>query len=107
LKRNNERKKCKFHRKKRQEMQFLANGPDIPEVLLGAHEKGRVVFFCGSGISYPAGLPCFSYNERGRLPQSLAVGYTGCDMHSGAELQTRGEPIKVNDTTKFVGMDVS
>lgn len=28
-------------------------------------------------------------------------------MHSGAELQTRGEPIKVNDTTKFVGMDVS
>jgi len=40
-------------------MQFLANGPDIPESLLTAHEEGRVVFFCGAGISYPAGLPCF------------------------------------------------
>lgn len=40
-------------------MQFLANGPDIPETLLQAHEEGRVVFFCGAGISYPAGLPGF------------------------------------------------
>ena len=40
-------------------MQFIANGPDIPDVLLQAHEEGRVVFFCGAGISYPAGLPGF------------------------------------------------
>jgi len=40
-------------------MQFIANGPDIPETLLDAHEEGRVVFFCGAGISYPAGLPGF------------------------------------------------
>lgn len=40
-------------------MQFVANGPDIPEALLQAHEEGRVVFFCGAGISYPAGLPGF------------------------------------------------
>jgi len=40
-------------------MQFIKNGPDIPERLLQAHEEGRVVFFCGSGISYPAGLPGF------------------------------------------------
>ena len=40
-------------------MQFVANGPDIPERLLQAHEDGRVVFFCGAGISYPAGLPGF------------------------------------------------
>ena len=40
-------------------MQFVANGPDIPEALLQAHEEGRVVFFCGAGISYPAGLPDF------------------------------------------------
>ena len=40
-------------------MQFIANGPDIPETLLDAHEEGRVVFFCGAGISYPAGLPDF------------------------------------------------
>ncbi|MCP9468443.1 MAG: hypothetical protein NNA31_00440 [Nitrospira sp.] len=41
-------------------MQFVRNGPDIPERLLQAHEEGRVVFFCGAGISYPAGLPGFS-----------------------------------------------
>ncbi len=40
-------------------MQFIANGPDIPDGLLQAHEDGRVVFFCGAGISYPAGLPGF------------------------------------------------
>ena len=41
-------------------MQFVKKGPDVPERLLQAHEDGRVVFFCGAGISYPAGLPGFS-----------------------------------------------
>src|SRR5215813_14952321 len=40
-------------------MPFVANGPEIPDALLEAHEEGRVVFFCGAGISYPAGLPGF------------------------------------------------
>ncbi|MGE3151856.1 MAG: anti-phage defense-associated sirtuin Dsr1 [Nitrospiraceae bacterium] len=40
-------------------MQFITYGPDIPDALLQAHEEGRVVFFCGAGISYPAGLPDF------------------------------------------------
>lgn len=40
-------------------MQFINHGPDIPDALLHAHEDGRVVFFCGAGISYPAGLPGF------------------------------------------------
>lgn len=40
-------------------MQFITNGLDIPDALLRAHEEGRVVFFCGAGISYPAGLPGF------------------------------------------------
>lgn len=40
-------------------MQFIAKGPDIPDALLQAHEEGRVVFFCGAGISQPAGLPNF------------------------------------------------
>ncbi|HGB5151963.1 TPA: SIR2 family protein [Salmonella enterica subsp. enterica serovar Havana] len=40
-------------------MQFITNGPDIPDSLLQAHEDGKVVFFCGAGISYPAGLPGF------------------------------------------------
>ena len=40
-------------------MQFITNGPDVPDELLQAHEDGRLVFFCGAGISYPAGLPIF------------------------------------------------
>lgn len=40
-------------------MQFVPNGPDLPDDLLRAHEDGQVVFFCGAGISYPAGLPGF------------------------------------------------
>jgi len=40
-------------------MQFVANGPDIPDALLHAHEDGDLVFFCGAGISAPAGLPDF------------------------------------------------
>ena len=40
-------------------MQFIRNGPDVPDRLLQAHEDGKVVFFCGAGISYPAGLPGF------------------------------------------------
>jgi len=41
-------------------MQFVKGGPDIPERLLQAHEDGRVVLFCGAGISYPARLPGFA-----------------------------------------------
>jgi hypothetical protein len=58
-------------------MQFIANGPDIPDSLLEAHEEGRVVFFCGAGISYPAGLPGFRglvdeiYARVGTMPSSI------------------------------------
>lgn len=40
-------------------MQFITNGPDIPDKLLQSHEEGKLAFFCGAGISYPAGLPGF------------------------------------------------
>ena len=33
-------------------MQFVRNGPDIPDSLLQAHEDGRVVFFCGAGSNW-------------------------------------------------------
>jgi len=56
---------------------FVQNGPDIPEALLHAHEEGRVVFFCGAGISMPAGLPNFAglvtriYAELHEEPESV------------------------------------
>jgi hypothetical protein len=58
-------------------MQFVKNGPDLPERLLQTHEDGRVVFFCGAGISYPARLPGFKglvkaiYDGLGRVPTTI------------------------------------
>lgn len=60
-------------------MQFLKNGPDIPERLLRAHEEGRVVFFCGAGISYPARLPGFS-GLVNRLFETLGVTPNGIEQ---------------------------
>jgi hypothetical protein len=41
-------------------MRFLSDGPDIPDDLLIARDEGRVVFFCGSGVSKArAKLPDF------------------------------------------------
>lgn len=57
-------------------MQFIKNGPDIPEGLLQAHTDSRVVFFCGAGISYPAGLPGFAGLVK-QLYASLAETPTG------------------------------
>lgn len=41
-------------------MRFHEDGPDIPDSLIGARELGEVVFFCGAGVSAPAGLPDFN-----------------------------------------------
>ena len=42
-------------------MQFIPNGPDIPELMLQSHEDGHLVFFCGAGISYKVGLKDFGW----------------------------------------------
>ncbi len=62
-------------------MQFVSNGPDIPERLLQAHEEGEVVLFCGAGISCPAGLPLF-----GKLVKDLyaALNHTPDDLQAVA-----------------------
>lgn len=42
-------------------MRFTADGVDIPDELLWAQDEGRVVFFCGAGVSMAkAGLPDFN-----------------------------------------------
>ena len=58
-------------------MQFVIDGPDLPDALLHEHEDGRIVFFCGAGISYPARLPGFGtlveriYTELHASPTAL------------------------------------
>src|SRR3954471_7256321 len=40
-------------------MRWVKDGPDIPVEIVQAAEDGRVVFFCGAGVSQQAGLPSF------------------------------------------------
>lgn len=60
-------------------MKFIPRkgAPDIPLEVLEAQESGNLVFFCGAGISYPAGLPNFGklvsdvYDELSIPPNNL------------------------------------
>lgn len=40
-------------------MQLVKDGPNIAAELLQKLEDGELIFFCGAGVSYPAGLPSF------------------------------------------------
>jgi hypothetical protein len=73
-------------------VQFVTHGPDIPDALLQAHEEGRVVFFCGAGISRPAGLPDFGglvqrlFQQAGEpadKPESDLIGQSQFDRAIG------------------------
>ena len=74
-------------------MQFIQNGPDIPERLLQAHEEGRVVLFCGAGISYPAKLPGF-----GKLVDRI---YEELDLEPTSTEQTA---LKANQFDTAIGL---
>ena len=55
-------------------MRFLKRGPAIPDELLIARDEGRVVFFCGAGVSRArAGLPDF-FGLAKSVAESLGVG---------------------------------
>lgn len=62
-------------------MQFVKNGPDVPEKLIQAHEEGKVVFFCGAGISFPAGLPGFG-ELVWKLYERMGVTPTGIQLNA-------------------------
>jgi hypothetical protein len=50
-------------------LRFLPNGPLIPDELLVARDEGRVVFFCGAGVS----------RARARLPDFLGLARAVAD----------------------------
>lgn len=55
-------------------MRFVPNGPSIPDELLCARDEGRVVFFCGAGVSLAkAKLPDFM-NLTKQVILELGVG---------------------------------
>lgn len=41
-------------------MRFVNDGPDIPNALIVAQERGEILFVCGAGVSRTEGLPLFS-----------------------------------------------
>lgn len=40
-------------------MKLVKEGPDIPVDIIQKLEDGKLIFFCGAGVSYPAKLPSF------------------------------------------------
>jgi hypothetical protein len=54
-------------------LRFIENGPSIPDELLLARDQGRVVFFCGAGVSYEkAKLPDF-FGLAERIIEKLGI----------------------------------
>jgi SIR2-like domain len=62
-----------FHRCYSHAMRFAPDGPSIPDELLNARDEGRVVFFCGAGVSRArADLPDF-FGLAEKVIQELGV----------------------------------
>ncbi|MBF0251635.1 MAG: SIR2 family protein [Alphaproteobacteria bacterium] len=60
--------------------ELIQDGPDIPVELMNRRDDGKVVFFCGSGISVSTGLPMFDglvsqiYEHTAQTPTELEDG---------------------------------
>jgi hypothetical protein len=55
-------------------LHFIADGPELPDDLLVARDEGKVIFFCGSGVSRAkADLPDFFGLARGVLDKLRAL----------------------------------
>lgn len=93
-------------------MQFVRNGPDIPERLLQAHEEGRVVFFCGAGISYPAGLPGFGglvkklYENLAPTPNAVQQAAIKSELFDTAIGLLEGETVGGRETVRRTLADI-
>jgi len=61
-------------------MQWIPDGPNIPDALLQRHADGNVVFFCGAGLGCAVGLPGFReltekiFSGRETLPDESEKG---------------------------------
>lgn len=72
-------------------MRFIENGPDIPDELLLARDQGRVVFFCGAGISRAkANLPDF-FELAASVTEALGVPIDDPAMKIIAEAKEIGK----------------
>ena len=54
-------------------MRFLADGPSIPDELLVARDEGRVIFFCGAGVSRARASLADFFGLAQRVVETLGV----------------------------------
>ena len=69
---------------------LVPGGPDVPAELIRKQEAGKMVFFCGAGISRPVGLP----NFEGLVEQVYSSLHTS-PSRSEKDAKERGEFDKV------------
>ncbi|PHR56295.1 MAG: hypothetical protein COA43_14140 [Robiginitomaculum sp.] len=90
-------------------MRFAKNGPNIPDELLSARDEGRVIFFCGAGVSLAkAGLPDF-YGLTKQVIADLKVqpdskAFQLYDLPSRVEKDSDGK-IKEHEISPFISAD--
>ena len=63
-------------------MRFDESGPDIPSHLLTQQTEGNVIFFCGAGVSMPAGLDSF-WQLTDRIVDQLGAESAKSRLHDG------------------------
>lgn len=82
-------------------MRFLADGPDMPDELLTARDEGRVVFFCGAGVSRArAGLPNFyelADRSMNLTPRAVPLARAIAPCRYGRRAVTREETSNLED----------
>lgn len=64
-------------------MRFIADGPSIPDELVTAHDEGRVILFCGSGVS----------RARAKLPDFMGLAASVLDA-IGSAPESRARKVK-------------
>ncbi|TDA65893.1 hypothetical protein E0765_04595 [Sulfuricurvum sp. IAE1] len=82
-------------------MRFIPDGPFIPDALLTARDEGRVVFFCGAGVSRSsANLPDFLDLTK-KVISELGVG----DEDAVSTLLLADERIKNDSGERVLSLD--
>ncbi len=76
--------------------ELVEHGPNIPFKLMNELDDGRVVFFCGAGISMASGLPSFGglvdhiYDQTGERKTDLEQGLIAAEQYDKALGQLEG-----------------
>jgi len=87
-------------------MRFIDNSPDIPDELIRAVSEGDVLFLCGAGVSFGAGLPIFKTltdQVYARLGEDLNYEYAEATAYKQSEFDRALRSLEKR--TSLPGMD--